>query len=81
MTPAELDAALSQEDGDITRIQIDLTGPNQFRWTLFDGERKIFVGEGDRCEVHSMILCSEMLCNVMLGLPVRSGIRPSPSLN
>ena len=80
MTDRELETALCQENRDITRIEIEIVGPNKFRWTLLDGDLKVFTATGDCGEISAMIVCSEILVNSMLGVPP-SRERCRPSLN
>jgi hypothetical protein len=80
MNVQKFDAALSQQDEDITRIQIDVIGPDHFRWTLYERQRVIYSDTGDHREVGTMILCCEMLVNIMLGNRPR-GERWQPWLN
>jgi hypothetical protein len=77
MTPQVLDAALADVP-EITRIEIEIIGDG-FRWSLFEDERRIFAGRGDRREVRTMARCSEMLVNAMLGVLPRE--RWGPGLN
>ena len=75
MNPRELDAALADLP-DITRIEIEIVG-TEFRWSLFEHERRIYAGRGDHREVKTMALCSEMLVYIMLGVSPRLPWGPS----
>ena len=66
----DFEAALAA-DPDITRIEIEIIGPDEFWWNVFEDQRRIFAGRGDRREVKAMTLCSEMLVNAMLGVAPR----------
>ena len=67
MTPHDLEAALTNVP-DITRIEIEIVG-TEFRWSLFEHERRIFAGRGDCHEVKAMALSTEMLVYIMLRTP------------
>jgi hypothetical protein len=60
MLAREFNAALETAE-QITRIQIDITGPDGFRWTLFDGNRLVYAGDGDRREIDALITSTELL--------------------
>ena len=71
LTAKEFDSALMTADA-ITRIQIELLSSDEYRWTLFDGQRCIVSTIGDAGDLRTVITSSEMLVKVMLGLPPTS---------
>jgi hypothetical protein len=67
----KLAAALVDETGNprtVARIEVDMLGPRQFRWTLWSGDRRLFSMPGSVEDVEGMLACTRALIGMMLGL-------------